>query len=129
MEKTTDGICEICSRRRCFFALLTALVMLCLCLLLYAAALRGGEDRGRRAAWTLLLLAGAAVLAGPGVIHVGVTLFDMFNEGFLFSQKLTEGEGAAGAFLSTGSTLLCAVGPAVCAALLALLCRTGRKKV
>ena len=65
--------------------------MLCLCLLLYAAALRGGEDRGRRAAWTLLLLAGAAVLTGPGVIHVGVTLFDMFNEGFLFSQKLTAG--------------------------------------
>lgn len=91
------------------------LLMLCLCLLLYAAALRGGRDRGRRAAWTLLLLAGAAVLAGPGVIHVGVTLFDMFNEGFLFSQKLTEGEGAAGAFLSTGSTLLCAVGPALCA--------------
>lgn len=98
----------------CALLLFKLLLMLCLCLLLYAAALRGKGDHGRTATRALLLLTGAAVLTGPGAIHVGVTLFDMFNEGFLFSQKLTAGDGAAGALLSTGSTLLCAIGPAVC---------------
>lgn len=98
----------------CALLLFKLLLMLCLCLLLYAAALRGKGNHGRTAAWALLLLTGAAVLTGLGAIHVGVTLFDMFNEGFLFSQKLTAGDGAAGALLSTGSTLLCAIGPAVC---------------
>jgi hypothetical protein len=111
----------------CVLLLFKLLLMLCLCLLLYASALRGKGNHGRTAAWALLLLLGAAVLTGPGAIHVGVTLFDMFNEGFLFSQKLMEGQGPAGALLCAVSTALCAIGPAMCAGLLGLLCRAGRK--
>lgn len=111
----------------CALLLFKLLLMLCLCLLLYAAALRGKGDHGRTAARALLLLTGAAVLTGPGAIHVGVTLFDMFNEGFLFSQKLTAGDGAAGALLSTGSTLLCAIGPAVCVCWLCCVGQAGKE--
>ena len=111
----------------CVLLLFKLLLMLCLCLLLYAAALRGKGDHGRTAARALLLLTGAAVLTGPGAIHVGVTLFDMFNEGFLFSQKLTAGDGAAGALLSTGSTLLCAIGPAVCVCWLCCVGQAGEE--
>lgn len=111
----------------CALLLFKLLLMLCLCLLLYAAALLGKGDHGRTAARALLLLPGAAVLTGPSALYAGVNLFDMFNEGLLFSQKLTDVDGAGGALLSTGSTLLCAIGPAVCAALLGLLCRTVRK--
>ncbi len=111
----------------CALLLFKLLLMLCLCLLLYASALRGKGNHGRTAAWAQLLLLGAAVLTWPGAIHVGVTLFDMFNEGFLFSQKLMEGQGSAGALLCAVSTALCAIGPAMCAGLLELLCRAGRK--
>ena len=111
----------------CVLLLFKLLLMLCLCLLLYASALRGKGNHGRTAAWALLLLLGAAVLTGPSAVYVGVNLIDMFNEGFLFSQKLMEGQGPAGALLCAVSTALCAIGPAMCAGLLGLLCRAGRK--
>ena len=111
----------------CVLLLFKLLLMLCLCLLLYASALRGKGNHGRTAALALLLLLGAAVLTGPSAVYVGVNLIDMFNEGFLFSQKLMEGQGSAGALLCAVSTALCAIGPAMCAGLLGLLCRAGRK--